>query len=311
MVTVGGRGPASVEFALVDVFATAPLTGNALAVVPDADALDGPTMRAVAREFNQSETTFLGRPDVPGATWRLRSFTPAGHEVGGAGHNALGAWLWLAHAGRVGGGRFSQQIGSAVLPVEVAVAAGEPTRVTMDQSAPRFGRVFDGRAELAAALGLAEDQLAPDRPAQVVSTGAGHLLVPVVSRAAVDRVTVDTARLTTALASAGGEGCYVFTAAAGEPDDCAHAYARFFNPTMGIVEDPATGTAAGPLAAYLTGHGDVPADRPVLVQQGNATGRPSRLRVDVAGDRVRLSGTGLVVGTGQLTVRASDLGAGG
>jgi trans-2,3-dihydro-3-hydroxyanthranilate isomerase len=291
----------SLEFALVDVFATAPLTGNALAVVPDADALDVPTMRAVAREFNQSETTFLSTPDVPGATWRLRSFTAAGHEVGGAGHNALGAWLWLAHAGRVGGGAFTQQIGSAVLPVEVAVATGQPTRVTMDQSAPRFERVLDRRSELAA-LGLADDDLAPDRPAQVVSTGAGHLLVPVVSRAAVDRVTVDAARLATALASVGGEGCYVFTTAAGEPDDGAHAYARFFNPTMGIVEDPATGTAAGPLAAYLTAHGDVRADRPVLVQQGDATGRPSRLRVDVTGDRVRLSGTGLVVGTGTLTV---------
>jgi trans-2,3-dihydro-3-hydroxyanthranilate isomerase len=294
--------PTRIEFALVDVFATAPLTGNALAVVPDADELDVPTMQAVAREFNQSETTFLCTPDLPGPTWRLRSFTPAGHEVGGAGHNALGAWLWLAHAGRVGGGTFTQQIGSAVLPVEVAVAAGEPARVTMDQSAPRFERVLDRRGELAAALGLAEDDLAPDRPAQVVSTGAGHLLVPLASRDAVDRVTVDTGRLTTSLASVGGEGCYVFTTAAGDPDDGAHAYARFFNPTMGIVEDPATGTAAGPLAAYLTAHGDVRADRPVLVQQGDATGRPSRLRVDVGGDRVRLSGTGLVVGAGHLTV---------
>ena len=120
----------SIEFALVDVFATAPLTGNALAVVPDADALDVPTMRAVAREFNQSETTFLSTPDVPDAIWRLRSFTAAGHEVGGAGHNALGAWLWLAHAGRVGGGAFTQQIGSAVLPV--------------DQPTERIARLFAG-----------------------------------------------------------------------------------------------------------------------------------------------------------------------
>jgi trans-2,3-dihydro-3-hydroxyanthranilate isomerase len=289
-----------IEFALVDVFAVAPLTGNALAVVPDADGLDVPTMRAVAREFNQSETTFLCAPDRPGATWRLRSFTAAGHEVGGAGHNALGAWLWLAHAGRVGSGVFTQQIGSDVLPVEVT--AGDPVRVTMDQSAPRFERALDRPAELAAALGVDVGDLAGDRPAQVVSTGAGHLLVPVVSRAVVDRVSVDTARLGAALGSVGGEGCYVFTTAAGEPDDGADAYARFFNPTMGIVEDPATGTAAGPLAAYLTAHGDVPAGRPVLVQQGDATGRPSRLRIDVAGDRVRLTGTGLVVGTGQLTV---------
>jgi PhzF family phenazine biosynthesis protein len=293
-----------IGFAIVDVFAVGPLTGNALAVVPDADALDVPTMRAVAREFNQSETTFLVRPSAPEATWRLRSFTPGGHEVGGAGHNALGAWLWLAHAGRVGAGTFTQQIGTDLLPVEVAVAADEPTRVTMAQSAPWFGRVPADRAELAAALGLTDGELVADRPAQVVSTGAGHLLVPVAGRVVVDRVAVDTARLLAVLAAAGGEGCYVYSTEAVEPADGADAYARFFNPTMGIVEDPATGTAAGPLAAFLTRHGDVPGDRSVLIQQGDATGRPSRLRVDVDGDRVRITGTGLVVGSGRLTVPA-------
>ena len=120
----------------------------------------------------------------------------------------------------------------------------------------------------------------------------------------VDRVAVDTARLLAVLAAAGGEGCYVYSTEAAEPADGADAYARFFNPTMGIVEDPATGTAAGALAAFLTRHGDVPGDRSVLIQQGDATGRPSRLRVDVDGDRVRITGTGLVVGSGRLTVRA-------
>jgi PhzF family phenazine biosynthesis protein len=91
----------TVAFCFVDVFATRPLTGNPLSLVPDADGLDASQMQAIAREFNQSETTFLVRPTRPGATWRLRSFTPAGVEVGGAGHNAMGAWLWLASAGRL------------------------------------------------------------------------------------------------------------------------------------------------------------------------------------------------------------------
>lgn len=80
----------SVPFAVVDVFADAPLVGNALAVVTDAEGLEESVMRAVAREFNQSETTFVLPATQPGATWRLRSFTPAGAEVVGAGHNALG-----------------------------------------------------------------------------------------------------------------------------------------------------------------------------------------------------------------------------
>lgn len=89
----------AVSFYFVDVFASQPLSGNPLSLVADADRLDEAQMRAIAREFNQSETTFLLRPTRPGATWRLRSFTPIGAEVGGAGHNALGAWLWLAAAG--------------------------------------------------------------------------------------------------------------------------------------------------------------------------------------------------------------------
>ena len=92
-----------VPFCLVDVFASQPLTGNPLALVTDADGLAEPQMRAIAREFNQSETTFLLRPSLAGATWRLRSFTPIGAEVAGAGHNALGAWLWLAAAGSAPG----------------------------------------------------------------------------------------------------------------------------------------------------------------------------------------------------------------
>src|SRR5215469_18915531 len=107
-------------FFFVDVFAERPLTGNPLTLVPDADHLDEARMRSIAREFNQSETTFVLRPSLPGAHVRLRSFTPAGFEVGGAGHNALGAWIWLAAAGRLAapapGRGLRQEIAGRVLP---------------------------------------------------------------------------------------------------------------------------------------------------------------------------------------------------
>jgi trans-2,3-dihydro-3-hydroxyanthranilate isomerase len=136
----------------------------------------------------------------------------------------------------------------------------------------------------------------------VVSTGAAHLLVPLVDRAAVDGAVPDPGRLAAVLADAGGEGCYVFTTAAADADDGAHAYARFFNPTMGIGEDPATGTAAGPLAATLVRSGHVEPGTPVVIEQGHRIGRPSRIRIDVDGERVRLSGSGIVVAEGQLTL---------
>jgi trans-2,3-dihydro-3-hydroxyanthranilate isomerase len=299
-----------VPFYFVDVFARRPLTGNPLSLVPDADDLTEAQMRAIAREFNQSESTFVLRPTVPsgpgaGATWRLRSFTPIGAEVFGAGHNALGAWLWLAHADRLPAsdlGGLAQEIGAEVLPVEVGRDADGLVTVTMDQSAPEFGGVAEDRAELAAALGLTPADLVSGEPAQVVWTGAGHLLVPIADRAAVDRAVPVTDRLAAVLRQAGGEGCYLYSRDPVEPDD-AVAYTRFFNPTMGIAEDPATGTAAGPLVARLVAEGEVPDGRgPVIVEQGYALGRPSRIRVSVAGPRVRVGGSGLVVAEGTIAL---------
>lgn len=287
-------------FYFVDVFATRPLTGNPLSLVPDADGLDEAQMRAIAREFNQSETTFLLRPALPGATVRLRSYTPAGVEVGGAGHNALGAWLWLEAAGRLAAADgLRQEIAGQVLPVEVVRTAGQPATVWMDQSPPHFGEAAGDRAGLAACLGLGERDLLPDDDARVVSTGAAHLLVPAVDRAAVDRAAPDPPWLTSELRQVGAEGCYLYSR---DPVDTAGAvaYARFFNPTVGIAEDPATGTAAGPLAARLAAEGTIPDESTVIIEQGHALGRPSRIAVSVSGPRVRVGGSGLVVAEGTL-----------
>jgi trans-2,3-dihydro-3-hydroxyanthranilate isomerase len=288
------------RFFLVDVFADRPLTGNPLALVPDADDLTVPQMQAIAREFNQSETTFLLRPAEDGVDWRLRSFTPAGVEVDGAGHNALGAWLWLAGEGLTGDGpatTMRQRIGAEILAVEILRTPGEPVRIVMDQGIPAYGKEVTDVGRLTAALGLEPRHLAPGAVAQVVSTGVGHLLVPLATREAVDAAVAHDGDLAAILAAAGGEGCYLYTTAG---EDGAAAYTRFFNPTVGIAEDPATGTAAGPLAVALTRSGRAPGGVPVLIEQGHRLGRPSRIRVDVEGDRVRLSGSGLISAHGEL-----------
>jgi PhzF family phenazine biosynthesis protein len=129
-----------IPFYLVDVFSDRPLQGNPLALVPDAERIDDVTMRRLAREFNQSETTFLLPPTHAGADYRLRCFTPTGQEVFGAGHNALGAWWWLAESGRLDlgqtGRQFTQQIGDHLLPVEVVCDAGHLVSVGMTQTPP-------------------------------------------------------------------------------------------------------------------------------------------------------------------------------
>ena len=294
----------AVPFALVDVFTNVPLEGNPLAVVPYVPGLDDAVFPRLAREFNQSETTFLFPPTRADADWLLRSFTPTGVEVSGAGHNALGAWWWLAASGLLelqdGTAHFRQQIGPRVLPLTIRAEAGSPVAVGMTQSAATFGAVVTDRAALAAALGIdVDDLLAGPLSPQVVATDVAHLLVPV-HRDALPRTRPDPARIAELVRVHGGEGCYVFTI---EPRDAAAvADARFFNPGVGIAEDPATGTAAGPLAAYLV-HNGVAAGPRIVIDQGLQTGRPSRLEVEVTGSGIELRGAAVVTAEGTIRIR--------
>jgi trans-2,3-dihydro-3-hydroxyanthranilate isomerase len=290
-------------FHLVDVFAVKPLTGNPAAVVIGGDTLPVSILQRVAREFNQSETTFLMPPTRPKADWRLRSFTAAGAEVFGVGHYALGAWWWLAHSKTLllleGETVFHQQIGDRVLPVTIQQISGEPSNVVVEQEAPRFDRQFDDIAALADALGLAPADVATERgPCQVVYTGVPHLLVPIRDREAVDRIQPKSQALHRLLSSAEGEGCYVFSMDPRQPR--ASAYTRFFNPTVGIWEDPATATAAGPLGAYLLAHRLVKSGQAIVVEQGTSMGRTSLIQVEVQSSAVRILGRGVVVASGQL-----------
>jgi trans-2,3-dihydro-3-hydroxyanthranilate isomerase len=293
----------TLSFYFVDVFAVEPLSGNPLVVVDGGTDLTHSLLQRIAREFNQSETTFILPPTQPQADWRLRSFTSAGVEVGGAGHNALGAWWWLAESGRLSltGNTtvFHQEIGDRILPVTITQIEGRLADVVMEQESPQTGKRLEDIASLAASLGLTAADLAVDRlSCQVVSTGAAHLMVPIRDREAVDRIVPDTKALFALLESVGGEGCYVFSLDPRLPDGI--AYARFFNPTVGIWEDPATGTAAGPLAAYLVAHGLASSGQMIKIEQGTAMGRTSLIQVEVLANTVRILGRCVVVANGQL-----------
>ncbi len=280
-----------IPYFIVDVFAEAPLQGNPLAVVPDADGLDAALMARIAAEFNLSETTFLQRPTLPGADHRLRSFTPGGDEVFGAGHNALGAWWWLAVGGRLKGARFGQQLGQDVLPVTVS-----PGHVIgMRQQAPAVIGGHGDRAALAAALGLADDDLVGE--AVTIASGSPHLLVEIADHAAVDRAAPDSRALLAALKLARAQGCYLYSR-----DTADAAYARFFNPTVGILEDPATGSAAGPLAWYLGRRGLAAWGSEVVIRQGAALGRPSRLVVAISPEGSELRGSAVLTASGTLHI---------
>lgn len=282
---------------LIDVFADTSLSGNPLAVVEGADALSDAQMRRIASEFNQAETTFVMRSDR--ADLKLRSFTAAGAEVGGAGHNALGAWLWLAEDGKLGPidepRLFQQEIGDEILPIELRQVDGRIFG-RMKQSPLKLRPALTDAAPLTAALGLApEDVLAEPAP-RVADTGVAHLLVRLRDAAAVDRAEPSAKALLKVLGAAGAEGCYVYAIDTAAPD---RAYARFFNPTVGLWEDAATGTAAGPLAAYLASEGMI--SGAIEIEQGTKMGRRSILRVSLAPEP-EISGAGIIVMRGTLTL---------
>ncbi|MBE0581509.1 PhzF family phenazine biosynthesis protein [Devosia sp.] len=288
---------AALTAGLIDVFADTALSGNPLAVVEGADALSEAQMRRIAGEFNQAETTFIMRSDR--ADLKLRSFTAAGAEVGGAGHNALGAWLWLAEDGKLGpieGPRlFQQEIGGEVLPIELRPVDGRIFG-RMNQSALKLGPDLTDVAALTAALGLAPEDVLSEPAPRVGDTGVAHLLVRLRDAAAVDRAEPSAKGLLKVLGAAAAEGCYVY---AFDPAAPAHAYARFFNPTVGLWEDAATGTAAGPLAAYLASQGLI--SGPIDIEQGTRMGRKSILRVSLAPEP-QISGAGIIVMRGTLTL---------
>jgi PhzF family phenazine biosynthesis protein len=290
----------TIAFALVDVFTDTPLAGNPVAVVPNAERLEESVLPRIAREFRQSETTFIVPAIGAAAERRLRSFTPAGIEIFGPGHNALGAWWWLAESGglllRGGQNRFCQELGERVLPLIVESDDGRPTAITMQQTPPVFGLIASKRKSIAQALGLPPAALGPpELPAQVVSTGVPHLLVPV-APSALGTLRPDRERLREVLTSMGAQGCYVFGPTPGQR---AAARARFFNLVAGIPEDPATGSAAGPLACYLRYY-DLLKDGLVRIAQGSETGRPSEIEIELSGDEVWLRGRSLVVCEGVL-----------
>jgi len=300
----------SYPFYQADVFTRTPLTGNALAMFPDAAGLNTETMQAIAREMNLSETTFVLPSEV--ATKRIRFFTPAA-EIPLAGHPTIGTWWLLGELGRVelpdhGLERFTQETGAGVLPVDVYCEAGKPARVVMVQALPEFGPTVEDPAELGQALGGGNDTVLGDPKPQVVSTALPQLMIPLRSREELERLPSGGTggRLASLLKDLGTDCAMCYTL---ESEDSALAHCRMFAPGLGVPEDPATGSAAGALGSYLVWHNIV---RPhdgvgtIVVEQGIEIGRPSKIHTEISvgngGEitEVRVGGEAVTVIEGEL-----------
>ncbi len=276
----------------LDVFTSRPLTGNGLAVIHDADELTDAFMLALARETRLSETTFIQRATVEGADYRNRIFSPPG-EMPFAGHPSLGTAVAHARKSGVRAARYVQQTRAGLQPVEVELS-GVTARATMLQGPVHYGATPDPE-RVAGALGLTAADFVAELPPQVASTGAPHLLVLVRGGKLLPRLKLQAGALGGLLDELGAIVAYV--AAVG---DAGRVKARSFYLDRGlVVEDPATGSAAGPLVALL--HRSGVASR-IEIDQGVEMARPSRLFAEMAGDLVRVGGDVVVVADATLVV---------
>jgi len=297
----------SYSYYVFDVFSGVRYKGNPLAVVLTDSDLDIKSYADIAREFGYSETSFIYYSSEEKAL-KVRSFTPTGFEVGGAGHNLLGA---VAAAILIGWDIFAGQQGR-----KYVIMKDDVIGLSVDQSipgAPVIGMrqnpasiVAEVSSEdVARALSLTTQQvLSEDLSPAVVSTEATHLMVPLKDIAALSAAVVEKKLLIKIAEQYGFEGFYCFTILKNDPQYLAQA--RFFNPGIGIDEDPATGSAAGPLAGYLLQKGYVKPETDYRLLQGAEMGRPSVIHFNAGDQGIWISGSAVIVMEGKIVSTPSS-----
>jgi trans-2,3-dihydro-3-hydroxyanthranilate isomerase len=282
------------QYTLLDVFTSTRLQGNPLAVVHDADGIGDATMLAFARETRLSETSFVQAPTVDGADYRNRIWTVA-TELRFAGHPSLGVAAAVLRARGEDSATYTQETHAGLQPIDVEAAGDGVYRTSMLQEPAEFGPEVDP-SDVLGAVGLSEDDRDPELPCQAVSTGAWQLLAPVRDASLLAGLWPDYDRIAGLLAPYPGGICLYVVAVDAEAGT---ARARSYGAPAGMGEDPATGSAAGPLCAYLAERAGM---RAVTVTQGVGMGRASRLVCELEGDRVRVGGDAVVVADGSVVL---------
>ncbi|WP_328891985.1 PhzF family phenazine biosynthesis protein [Streptomyces sp. NBC_00316] len=277
-------------YVVVDAFGQEPLNGNPVAVYFEADDLSGEQMQRIAREMNLSETTFVLRPQHEHHDAHVRIFTPV-NELPFAGHPLLGTAIALGSR-TTDGDRLVIETARGTVPFELRRVEGKVVGASMRQPVPTW-EPFDRADELLEALGVKDSTL----PVEAYRNGPRHVLVGLRSIEALSKLDPDHRAL------------------ARFPDMAANCYAgkgsawrnRMFSPAYGVVEDAATGSAAGPIAIHLARHGRIAYGQRIQILQGVEIGRPSPMDALAhgAGDHVtsvEVSGPGVLTMEGVLHV---------
>jgi trans-2,3-dihydro-3-hydroxyanthranilate isomerase len=290
------------SYRLLDVFTNVPFGGNPLAVFTDARGLTDGQMQSIARELNLSETSFVLPPRDRTHHSLVRIFTPLA-ELPAAGFPTIGTAYALALEERLRQENMKQRVvfEEATGPISVTM---EAPMITMQQPRPELGPLYGERDAVAAMLGLDMGSLAVGLPLQSVSAGVPYLLVPLKNLEAMQRIRFRQDIWERVLRRSAHPQVYAFTLECQYEGSSLHA--RMFAPGLGVHEDPATATAAGPVAAYLASYGALPAEPRVslVCEQGIEIGRPSFIHVTLerseSGPSIRVGGQCVSLGQGQI-----------
>jgi trans-2,3-dihydro-3-hydroxyanthranilate isomerase len=288
----------------LDVFTTRRFAGNPLAVVLDSGGLDGAAMQSIAREFNLPETVFVLPASDPKHRARVRIFTPA-RELPFAGHPTVGTAVLLGHLDGGAGTRelvLAEEVGPVACEVQPGGAGGRAI-FAIPKLPERLDAVRDA-GKLAAALGLKAADLgfgnfAPEN----WNAGNSFAFVPVRDLETIGRARPDMARWGEAFGPGDPPGAFLFCR---QVVDAAHSYhARMFAPAMGILEDPATGSAVAAFAGVLAASGPGDGRHDFAIEQGHEMGRPSLLHLSLslrggALESATVGGDAVIVGEGMI-----------
>ena len=294
------------RFATLDVFTESRLAGNPLAVVLEPEGLDTPAMQKIAREFNLSETVFVFPPADKANRAKLRIFTPA-RELPFAGHPTVGTAVLLARVDRGAAERtfvLEEKVGP--VPCRVKPTGADSGRAAFDiPRLPEKQADMTDVAAMAAGLGLKPADIGLDGLAAARwSAGNPFSFVPVRGLDAIGRIRIDLARFDQAFGGGDHVGTFIFCRETAEAGNSFHA--RMFAPTMGMHEDPATGSAVAAFAGYLAATGAYrDGDHVVGIEQGYEMGRASQieLTLKIAGGKLTgasIAGSAVVVTEGTL-----------
>jgi trans-2,3-dihydro-3-hydroxyanthranilate isomerase len=274
------------RYVVADVFTETPLAGNPVAVFTDARALEGEEMQRLARELNLSESVFVLQAEAGGHA-RIRIFTP-GIEMKFAGHPTLGTAFVLG--GPMQLAEIRLETGMGIVPVRLERDHDRIVFGRMEQPLPSW-EPYSEEAALLSGIGVTRSEL----PVELYDNGARHVYVALASPEDVARLRPDLSALAD-LPAVLGISCF-----AGEGS---RWKTRMFAPAGGVSEDPATGSAAGPLAVHLARHGRIGFGEEIEISQGAEIGRPSTLYARAQGsaeqlERVEVGGSAVVVARGE------------